>query len=93
MSKSIQIDVDLFCDLLDYFYSDELQDMGLLADKIRIKLDSKLDKIIARELFSRYKRMPIGIERELARKAYIEHKGIFEDYRSECECPMSENKR
>lgn len=73
----------MFYDLLDYFYPDvQGEEKELLADRIRRKLDSKIDKMIAHELFTKYKRTPTGAERETARQAYMEHKGIFKDYQT-----------
>lgn len=89
-SRQVQIDFELFCDLLDYFESEgEYQGAEWLADEIRKQLDSKLDKMIARELFTRYKRTPTGAEREKARQEYLDHKGISRDWRTETECRYS----
>lgn len=91
MSKQIQIDLDLFRDLLDYFeIGGEYAGAEFLAQDIRKQLDSKLDKIISRELFTKYKRAPTGAEREAARRAYLDHKGVPRSYRTDTECPMPE---
>lgn len=82
MSRQVQIDLDLFLDLLDYFEG-EYQGAEFLADSIRKQLDSKLDKLIARELFTKYKRSPTGAEREQARKAYLDHRGVLKDWRTD----------
>ncbi len=82
--KQVQIDIDLFADLCEYFFGEQ-QGEEWLADDIRRGLDSKLDKIIARELFTQYKRAPTGEEREAARKAYLDHRGILPDWRTEKE--------
>lgn len=84
MANQIQIDKELFDDLIDYFWSEDLP-TGWLADEIRGKLTSKLDKMLARELFSQYKRSPTGAEREQARKAYLDHKGITASFRTDTE--------
>ncbi|MBD5130166.1 MAG: complexin-2 [Ruminococcaceae bacterium] len=84
MTKQIQIDKELFDDLIDYFWSKDFPG-GWLADEIRRKLNSKLDKMLARELFSQYKRSPTGEEREQARKAYLDHKGISLSFRTDRE--------
>lgn len=89
MSRQIQIDLDLFLDLCDYFEG-EYQGKEFLADDIRKRLDDKLDKMIARELYSRYKRSPSGAEREAARQAYLDHRGILADYRTDRECRLPE---
>ena len=94
--KQVQIDFKLFCDLLDYFeVGGEYQGADFLADEIRQQLDSKVDKIISRELFSRYKRTPTGAEREQARQAYLNHRGVLNSFRSDEEYhapePFEEN--
>lgn len=86
MPKQIQIDFELFLQLLDYFELDgKYEGADFLADEIRKQLDIKVDKIISRELFSRYKRTPTGAEREAFRKAYLDHKGVLQDWRTEKE--------
>lgn len=84
MSKQVQIDKELFHDLIDYFWSEDFP-RGWLADEIRRRLNSKFDKILARELFSQYKRSPTGAEREQARKAYLNHKGILASFQTDSE--------
>lgn len=84
MPKQIQIDKELFDGLIDYFWSEDFP-RGWFADEIRRKLNSKLDKMLARELFSQYKRSPTGEEREQARKAYLNHKGITASFRTDSE--------
>lgn len=84
MGKQVQIDFELFCDILDYFeVGGKWQGSDFLANEIRKQLDSKVDKIIARELFSRYKRTPTGVEREKARQAYLNHRGVLDNFRSD----------
>lgn len=74
MTRQVQIDWDLFCNLVDYFQiGGEYQGEEWLANDIRTALNAKIDKIIARELFTRYKRTPTGAEREQARKEYLDH--------------------
>lgn len=84
MSRQIQIDWELFLDLYDFFFSDEASE-GYEADKIRNQMSEKIDKIINRELFSKYKRSPTGAEREAARQEYLNHKGISKSFRSDNE--------
>lgn len=84
MPKSIQIDYKLFCDICNYFF-DENAPQDFETDEIRRQLNEKIEKIINRELFSKYKRTPTGVEREKARKEYLDHKGILEDFRSDSE--------
>lgn len=81
MAKQVQIDKELFDDLIGYFWSEDFP-RGWFADEIRRKLNSKLDKMLARELFSQYKRLPTGTERKQARKAYLDLKGISLAFRT-----------
>ncbi len=64
--------------------------MDSFADEIRKQLTEKLDKIINRELFSRYKRSPMPSEREKWRQAYLDRKGVFESFRTPSEWHMDE---
>lgn len=79
--KQIQIEWDLFVDLYCYFFG-ETSPIGDEADAIRRQLSDKIDRIINRELFSRYKRAPTGEEREAARIAYLDRREISESFRS-----------
>ena len=90
MSRQIQIPEELFNDLFDYFFEGEYQGEEFLANSIRKQLNSKLDKMIARELFTKYKRLPTGAEREQARKAYLNHRGILGSYRTDEEYHLPE---
>lgn len=89
MSKQVQIDWELFFDIYDYFFSDEAPE-GYEADEIRKKISEKVDKIINRELFSKYKRLPTGAEREAARQEYLNHRGISKSFRTDKEYPTVE---
>lgn len=88
MNKYIQIEKQMFIDLYDYFCGDKWRGDEVLAEDIRKQLESKLDKLIARELFTKYKRSPSGEEREKARQKYLDHMGITG--RSDIECKMTE---
>lgn len=84
MSRQVQIDLELFLDLYGFFFSDEAP-KGYEADEIRKKISEKVDKIISRELFSKYKRSPTGAEREAARQEYLNHRGILKSFRTDTE--------
>lgn len=84
MSKQVQIDYDFFKKLCAFF-CDEDAPTGIEADEIRKELSDKIDKIIARDLYTKYKRSPTGAEREAARKAYLNHQGIPQAFRSDTE--------
>lgn len=80
--KSIQIDFDLFLDLVEYFFNDGDE---YLANDIQKALESKIDRIIAHQKFSQYKRAPQGEERERLRQEYLDHIGMFKSYRTDTE--------
>lgn len=82
MGKQVQIDWELFVDLCNYFI-DENAPTDWQANEIRNKLSEKVDKIINRELFTKYKRTPTGAEREQARQEYLNHRGIHKDWRTD----------
>ena len=64
MSK-VQISMELFMELLDYFFIDELPaSKGALADSIRQQHDVKLDKLLSHYLYTLYKRTPSFEEKE-----------------------------
>ena len=84
MSKQVQIDWELFLDLYDFFFKEEAPE-GFEADEIRKKMSDKVDKIISRELFSKYKRSPTGAEREAAQQEYLNHRGVLKSFRSDTE--------
>lgn len=70
MAKTVQIDKDLFLDLIRYFN-------GLGADErlesaIKQGLNDKLDKMVQREYFSQMKTAATEEERQLARTKYLE---------------------
>lgn len=91
MSRQVQIDFKLFADLCDYFFlGSEVRGEEWLAADIRKELENKLDKMLARELFSKYKRTPTGEEREKARKEYLDFREIPRNYRTDEEYHMPE---
>ncbi len=81
---NIQIDEELFRNLLSYFFSDEII-LSCEADEIRKQLEDKLDKLISRELFTKYKRAATPSEREAARQEYLNHRNILSGFRSNTE--------
>lgn len=85
-TKQVQIDEDLFLDLLSYFNSDDPSPD--VAAQIRSALEDKFDKLVARKLFTDYKRAPTPAEREAARQAYLDHAQISKSYRSPVETSL-----
>lgn len=78
--KQVQIDEDLFLDLLRFFRNDCSDDH--LQESINAALSDKVDKMIARKLFSEYKQAPTPEQREEARQRYLDHAQISSAYRS-----------
>lgn len=82
MKKQIQIDMDLFRDLVEYFYGAEDED---LEPRIRRGIEDKVERLVAHSLFSQYKKAPSGAERERLRREYLDHIGIPSSYRTDTE--------
>jgi hypothetical protein len=98
--KQVQIPEELFYDLCDYFlweapdysnhcdsFQEELERdyYHHLSEEISRELQEKVDKMLDRIAFSKYKNAPTPEQREEARKEYINRKGIPRLYRSEIE--------
>jgi hypothetical protein len=75
--KNVTISEELFVDLVKYF----LADIPLDEDRIRLGLQEKLDAMVKRELYTKYKMAGTPEEREKARQEYLEKVGIPEDFR------------
>ena len=75
--KNITISEELFVDLVKYF----LADIRLDEDRIRFGLQAKLEAMVKRELYTKYKTAGTPEEREKARQEYLEKVGIPEDFR------------
>lgn len=87
IGKNVQISDNLFIDICSYFF-DDCAPRDLQADNIRKQLLNKLDKLITRELFTEYKRMPTGEERGDARRKYLERVGLSSNFISSKEIPF-----
>lgn len=85
MSKNVQIPRELFIQLLQYFCDDTLDDdtFAELSHTITIQLNDKLDKMVQRELFTKYKNAATPEEREVARLKYLDSVGIHKDFRTD----------
>lgn len=77
--KSITIPVELFGQLLKYHIWGDTS--ITLQNAIRRGLERKLDKVIAHDLYTRYKSAGSAEEREQARQEYLEKVGIPADFR------------
>ena len=75
--KSVQIPYDLFIDLAMY----HLRGEDDYEEEIRQGLEQKLDAMLNRQLYSRYKTAPNEQEREQARQEYLDRRGVPQSYR------------
>lgn len=75
--KNVQVPYDLFWALLKY----HLMSDDTCADEIRKGLEVKLDSMVQRELYTKYKTAPTAAERETARKEYLDKKGVPASFR------------
>ena len=75
--KSVQIPYDLFIDLAMY----HLRGEDDYEEEIRQGLEQKLDAMLNRQLYSRYKTAPTEEEREQARQEYLDRRGVPQSYR------------
>lgn len=87
MSKNIQIPIELFFDLTDYFLNGETDVLQFLM--IKDQLVSKLEALQRRALFSGYKSSS-GLERDMLRQAYLDHVGMLPGFRSDHEMNFCE---
>lgn len=74
--KTVQISIDLFKELYEFFETGDGD-----PEQIRKELEAKMDALINRQIYSQSKTAPIAEEREKARIAYLDRKGIREDFR------------
>lgn len=91
MTKTIRISSKLFVKLLQYFNDTTLTDNELLelTNQISSELDDKLDKLVQRDLFTRYKTATTEEQREKARQKYLDSVGIHKDFRTDKEISFS----
>ena len=73
-NRNVQIPYELFFQLLQYFLMEG-------EEIIRKGLEKKLNAMVDRELYSKYKTAPTEEEREKSRQEYLERKGIPENFR------------
>lgn len=79
-SKQIQIPDELFNELIAYFLL-EPECMNELKSLITKGLQDKMDKMAARELYSKYKDPRLtAAEKEKARRDYLEMRGVHPDF-------------
>lgn len=76
-NRNVQIPYELFLQLLQYFLMDNYDG----EEKIRLDLEQKLDAMVNREMYSKFKTAPTEEEREKFRQEYLDRKGIQESFR------------
>ena len=74
---NVMIPEELFGKIIKYHLLDQEQE----ADDIRKGLENKLDAMVNREVYSKFKTAPTEEEREKFRQEYLEKKGIQESFR------------
>lgn len=75
--KKVTIKQELFMDLVKYFFANIREE----EDRIRLELQEKIDALVKRELYTKYKTAGTLEEREAARQEYLEKAGIPKDFR------------
>lgn len=50
-------------------------------NEIKQELEKKLDKMVMRDLYGKFKTAPTEEEREQARKEYLDRRGVTESFR------------
>lgn len=75
--KNVQISQELFIALMRYFLLEQEE----LLPEIKKGLEKKLDALVMRELYTKYKTAPNEEEREKARREYLDKRGVPESFR------------
>ena len=75
--KNVQISEELFVALMRYFLLEQEE----LYPEIKKGLEKKLDALVMRELYTKYKIAPSEEEREKARREYLDRRGVPESFR------------
>ena len=75
--KNVQISQELFIALMKYFLLEQEE----LLPEIQKGLEKKLDALVMRELYTKYKTAPSEEEREKARREYLDKRGVPESFR------------
>lgn len=75
--KNVQIPQELFLSLIKYFFCGQEE----LLPGITKGLEQKLDAMVMRELYTKYKTSPSKEEREKARKEYLDRQGVPDSFR------------
>ena len=75
--KNVQISQELFIALMRYFLLEQEE----IYTEIKKGLEKKLDALVMRELYTKYKTAPSEEEREKARRKYLDKRGVPESFR------------
>ena len=75
--KNVQISEELFVAIIRYFMLEQEK----LLPQIKQGLEKKLDAMVMRELYTKYKTAPTEGEKEKARKEYLDRRGVPESFR------------
>lgn len=75
--KNVQISQELFIALMRHFLLEQEE----LYPEIKKGLEKKLDALVMRELYTKYKTAPSEEEREKARREYLDKRGVPESFR------------
>lgn len=74
---NVQISQELFMQLLRF----HLVEDESCEREIKQELEKKLDKMVMRDLYGKFKTAPTEEERERARKEYLDRRGVPESFR------------
>ena len=74
---NVQISQELFMQLLRF----HLVEDGSCEKEIKQGLEKKLDRMVMRDLYGKFKTAPTEEERERARKEYLDRRGMQESFR------------
>ena len=75
--KNVQISEELFFALVKY----HLLEMDDVYSEIKNGLEEKVDALVMRELYTKYKTAPTDEEREKARREYLDKRGVPDSFR------------
>ena len=75
--KNVQISQELFMQLLRF----HLVEDESCEREIKQGLEKKLDRMVMRDLYGKFKTAPTEEERERARKEYLDRRGVPESFR------------
>lgn len=81
---NVQIPADLFKELYEFVCENAPN-----SDLMR-QMNDKLDRLIERELFTKYKRAATTAERERYRNEYLDRRGVPNSFRTETETSKEE---